>query len=93
MAYGAEAAAVAAIATATKASGAIVRMTAEEFKKILGKRTDPVIVVAVGGVFKKKHQYLTNYKGLFFYTESPEALILPGKAEVILAKKIWIPGN
>lgn len=93
MAYGAEAAAVAAIAAATKASGAIVRMTAEEFKKILNKRTDPVIVVAVGGVFKKKHQYLTNYKGLFFYTESPEALMLPGKAEVILAKKIWIPGN
>jgi hypothetical protein len=85
------AAAAAAIAAATKASGAIVRMHPEEFKKILNKRIDPVVVVAVGGVFKKKHLYLTNYKGLFFYTESPEVLTLPNKAEVILAKKIWVP--
>ena len=97
MAYGGAAAAssgaaaAAAIAAATKASGAIIRMTAEEFKRILNKRTDPVIVTAMTGVFKKKHQYLTNYKGLFFYTETPEALMLPNKAEVILAKRIWVP--
>jgi len=98
MAYGAAsggaaaAAAAAAIAQATKASGAIVKMKPDQFQKILNKGRDMVVVVAEGGFFTKKSNYLTSYRGLFFYTSSPEPLSLPGSVEVVTAEKIWIPG-
>ena len=43
------------------------------------------------GLFLKRWCYLTPYRGLTFFTLSPEALPLPGKAEVIEARAIWIP--
>jgi len=89
---GAAAAHQAAIAKAIKASGAIVKMEPAEFKKIVDKCEQPLVVSAKGGLFGNKHAYLTSYKGLFFYTLSPEPLNLPGKAEIIAANKIWIPG-
>ncbi len=93
MAYagGAEAAAYAAIANAIKASGAIVKVEPEDFRKILSKSKDPLVVVARGGIFKANYQYLTGYKGLAFYTKSSTQLMLPGSAEVITSKQIWIP--
>ncbi len=95
MAYssGAEAAAyAAAIAQAIKASGAIVSVEPEAFIKLISRIEKPAVVTAPGGVFKKNFQYLTAYKGLFFFTKSPESLMLPGGTEIIAAKKIWIPG-
>jgi hypothetical protein len=90
-AAGGGAAEYAAIANAVKASGAIVRVEPEEFLKILRKAEHPLVVVAKGGLFKANYQYLTGYKGLAFYTKSPTALILPGSAEVVASKQIWIP--
>ncbi len=84
-------AAYVAIAQAIKASGAIVRVGPEEFLKILSKSKDPLVVVAKGGVFKPNHQYLTGYKGLVFFTRSSTPLMLPGSAEVVASKQIWIP--
>jgi hypothetical protein len=52
----------------------------------------PVIVHALSGWPKKKHRYLTSYKGLFFYSSSAERLMLPSNAEMVESKKIWIPG-
>jgi hypothetical protein len=86
------AAAAAAIANAIKASGAIVRLEPDQFAKILAKLDAPVIVTGTTGIFTKKVQYLTNYKGLFFYCVSENPLVLPSKAEVVIAKSIWIPG-
>lgn len=91
MAYGASAAAYAAIAQAVKASGAIVRVQPEDFMLIISKVKDPLVVVAKGGTFKANYQYLTGYKGLSFYTKSSAPLMLPGSAEVIESKQIWIP--
>ena len=85
------AAAAAAIAQAIKASGAIVNMEPADFITIVSKVDNPLIVFAKGGVFKANYQYLTGYKGLMFYTKSPEPLRLNGKVEIIAAKKIWIP--
>ena len=82
----------AAIAQAVKASGAIVRVEPEDFLKILSRTRDPLVVTAKGGVFKANYQYLTGYKGLAFYTKSSSPLMLPGSAEVITSKQIWIPG-
>ena len=88
----AEAAAIAAaIARAVKASGVLVQLEPDEFLRILNRQDEPLIVRAKGGVFKTTWRYLTSYKGLAFFTKSPEPLFLPGRAQVIDAGKIWIP--
>ncbi|GAJ07034.1 unnamed protein product [marine sediment metagenome] len=97
MAYGAGAGAAvaaraAAIAKAIKASGAIVRVEPSDFSVILSKTSKPLVVLAEGGFLKTNYQYLTSYKGLVFFTKSPTPLQLPGDIELVVAKKIWIPG-
>jgi hypothetical protein len=79
------------IANAIKASGVVVRVEPGDFLTIL-KRTDaPLVVIGQGGMFKKHVQYLTSYKGLAFFTQSPTPIVLPPRTEVIAAKKISIP--
>ena len=96
MAYGAGGAAAAAraaaIAKAIKASGAIVQVEPDDFLIILSKTTKPLVVLAEGGFLKTNYQYLTGYKGLVFSVKSPAPLQLPGDIELVVAKKIWIPG-
>ena len=96
MAYGAGGAAVAAqaaaIANAIKASGAIVQVDPDDFLVILSKTSKSLVVMAEGGFLKTNYQYLTGYKGLIFYTKSPAPLQTPGDVELVVAKKIWIPG-
>jgi hypothetical protein len=97
MVYGAEsggiaAAEEAAIANAIKASGAIVSVEPDDFEAILAKTEAPLVVLAQGGVFTTKYHYLTAYKGLIFYTKASTPLALPPKAELINARKIWVPG-
>ncbi len=88
---GTEAAIAAAIAQATKASGVLVRMEPDEFQQLLYRIPQPLIVVAWGGVFKKKYQYLVAYRGLAFFTASVDQMHLPGGSEVVQAKQIWMP--
>ncbi|HEY8187969.1 MAG TPA: hypothetical protein VIF64_18000 [Pyrinomonadaceae bacterium] len=85
------AAAMAAIAQAIKASGVLVRVSPDDFQKILRKVEKPLVIYATGGLFKKTYQYLTSYKGLAFYTKSSSEIILPAGTETIIANKIWIP--
>ena len=97
MAYaggGAAAAAAAAyIAQATKASGAVVRLEPQEFIRIVSRAKAPLIVVsaAKGGLFSRNSEYLTNYKGIFFYAKSSTPLNLPGDAELVSARSFWMP--
>ena len=84
-------AAAAAIAEATKASGAIVRVEPSDFMTILSKTEKPLVVMAQGGIVIKNHQYLTSYKGLVFFTKSVSPLQMSSKVEIVTAKKIWIP--
>ena len=91
-AAGAAAAAAAAIAQAIKASGAIVKVAPEEFLKVVSRQESPLVVTAEGGFIGTTHQYLTSYKGLAFFTKSSEPLHLPSDAELIVSRKIWIPG-
>lgn len=92
---GPEGAAVAAeqIAQAIKASGAIVRVEPDEFLRILARSADVLVVSAPGGFLSGGHEYLTSYKGLAFFTNSPRPLTLPDGVEVIAAQKIWIPAR
>jgi hypothetical protein len=83
----------AAIAEASKASGTIVNLAPEGFLEVLRRSDTPLVVAASGGIFGKKFDYLTSYRGLCFFTRSADPLQLPGRAEIVNAKKIWIPGN
>ena len=87
----AHAAHAAALANATKASGVIVRLDAAEWMKVLKRTDSPLVVIARGGMFRRQYQYLTTYRGLAFYTTSEQPLVLPGRAELVNAKKISIP--
>jgi hypothetical protein len=88
----AAAAQAAAIVQAIKASGTLVRVEPQDFSRLLNKQEAPLIVRARGGFFRTQWYYLTPYRGLAFFTLSPEPLPLPGRAEVIDARKIWAPG-
>jgi len=86
------ASAAAAIAQAIKASGAIVSVEPSAFQNILDRQPEaPLVVEAKGGFFSTNYQYLTSYKGLVFFTKSPEQLALPQDCEVVAAAKIWVP--
>jgi hypothetical protein len=86
------AAAAAAIAQAIKASGAIVRVSPDDFLVLLKRQREPLVIHATGGFFSTNYQYLTSYKGLAFFTKAPAPLDLPSTSEVVVAQKIWIPG-
>jgi len=88
---GAAAAAAAAIAQAIRASGVLVRVSPDDFQKILRKGEQALVIYATGGLFKSNHQYLTSYKGFAFFTKSATEIILPAGTETIVANKIWIP--
>jgi hypothetical protein len=95
MAAGAAAASGAAVAAtmqAIKASGVLVSIVPAEFLNIIQKQQGPLIVHAKGGLFRTNYQYLTSYKGLAFFTKSPEPLTLPPGCEIINAGGIFIPG-
>ena len=90
---GAAAAAAAAVAKAIKASGAIVRVEPDEFRKLLGHNAQGLVVHAFGGLFFRGHKYLMGYKGLAFYTSARDPISMPGTCQIVEAKKIWIPGG
>ncbi len=85
------AAAAAAIAQAIRASGVLVRVSPDDFQKILRKSEQPLVIYAKGGFFTNNHQYLTSYKGFAFFTKSATEILLPPGIEIIVANKIWIP--
>ncbi len=85
------AAQAAAIAQAIKASGSIVKVEPQDFATIIQRAIKPVIVRSTAGIFRTKFRYLTNYKGLTFFTTSDSELYVPAEAEIINAQKIWIP--
>ncbi|HEX8151502.1 MAG TPA: hypothetical protein VF698_00190 [Thermoanaerobaculia bacterium] len=91
MTAGATGAVIAAMMQAIKASGVLVRIEPEEFMKIVRRAEAPLVIRADGGLFSKKNQYLTSYKGFAFFTKSNSELPLPPTAEVMKARSIFIP--
>ena len=81
----------AAAVNAIKASGVVVRLEPTEWLAVLSRTEAPLVVVATGGVFKKHVRYLTSYRGLAFFTQSPQPLTLPKRAEIIEARSISVP--
>lgn len=85
------AAAAAAVAKAIKASGTIVRLEHDGFMSILERSEEPLVVRSVSRFFGISYRYLTSYKGLAFFLQSPVPLELPENTELIEARRIWIP--
>jgi hypothetical protein len=64
----------------------------DEFQTILDRVEDvPLVVHAIGGWFSTNYQYLTNYKGIFFFTKSTDEICFNRNVELVRANKIWIP--
>jgi hypothetical protein len=84
-------AAAAAIAQAIKASGAIVKVDPDEFRRLLQRSREPLVAVSSEWLFGKRFRYLMGYKGLIFYTSSKEEISLPSSVEVVAVKRIWVP--
>ena len=85
------ASAAAVVAQAIKASGAIVRVEPQDFMAIISRVEKPLVVMAERKFIKFTYRYLTAYKGLVFSTKTNSPLQLPGTAELVIAKQIWIP--
>ena len=91
MSAASSAAYIAAVANAIKACGTVVRVEPGEFLRILDLQEEPLIVRTEGGLLSKSFQYLTTYRGLAFHCKSSTELNLPGRAELIHARKMSIP--
>jgi hypothetical protein len=81
----------AAIAQAIRASGVLVRVQPNEFVRIVNRQEAALVVQAPAGFLQRGWRYLTSYKGLAFFTKSPEPLMLAGRVEVIEAQTMWVP--
>ena len=75
---------------ALKAVGPIVCVEPSEFLAILEKVEEPLVVHSRGTLWTR-HKYLTNYKGLVFFTKSKDALLIPASVELVTAKRISLP--
>jgi hypothetical protein len=82
---------LAAIANASKATGAVVTLEPDEFRKILDRVKAPLVIYATGGILRTNHQYSIAYKGFVFFTKSSTMIDLPSDAEVIAASSISVP--
>ncbi len=83
--------AAAAIAQAIKASGVLVQVEENDFLMLLSKTDRPLVIISETKIFKTSYQYMMSYKGFAFYVKAARPIQLPGNADVIAAKKIWIP--
>ena len=75
-----------------KATGAIVHVDPGVLLELIQKSENPLVVVAKKPKwFSTSYAYLTNYKGMFFYTVSQDELMFSESCEMIQVKKIWVP--
>lgn len=86
------AAAAAVVIQAIRASGVLVRVEPDEFLKIVGRIETPLVITAQGWFFRTSYAYMTSYKGLAFYARSQVPLRLPRDAELVAARRFWMPG-
>ena len=84
-------AAAAARIQAIKASGAIVRVSPDDFQTLLTRNTQGLVVHRAGWMFGTSHTYLMGYQGLAFYTRAKEELRLPSSVTVVEASSVWMP--
>ena len=80
-----------AVIQASLAHGAMVGIEPHQFRDLLGRAESPLVVFAEQGWLRTVYVYLTNYKGIFFYTRSDNELFFPPEIELVKARRIAIP--
>lgn len=91
MSAGGAAAAQAAIQNAIKASGAIVRIEAEDFKNLISKMENGLVIEKLATGWVSNYKYSTSYKGFIFYCKSKEQIVVPTRLEKINTRQLWVP--
>lgn len=78
---------------ALRSTGVIIQVQNDVFLDILKNIDSPIVVTASKKYFftSLSCQYLTNYKGLFFWVETEKPLQLPEGIELVEAKEMLIP--
>jgi hypothetical protein len=79
------------LAQAVRATGGLVRVDPADFQTLVNRIENPLVVVKEGGLFSPSIKYLTSYRGFILYTQSRQALHLPGRCEVLQASSVWLP--
>lgn len=74
------------------AYGAVVQVEPDIFLATLAKIETPLVVMSHNkNYFSELFQYLTSYKGLFFYAESKQPLELPEVTELVEVERMRAP--
>lgn len=68
-----------------------MRLEPADFTALVRRVAEPLVVTSQGGFFRTYYAYLLSYRGLAFYTRSPEPIALPSGAEIVAARRIWVP--
>jgi hypothetical protein len=76
---------------AIKASGALIEVDPQTFQLLLARAEAPLVVAIEQRILWTRYQYIVGYRGLVFFTRSKTVIQLPGKAEVIQARRAWLP--
>lgn len=73
------------------AYGVVGKVRPEIFLTTLAKIEAPLVVMSFNkNLFSELFQYLTNYKGLFFYIESKLSLEIPKTGEMVEVERMRI---
>jgi hypothetical protein len=80
-----------AIANAVKSFGVVVTVENRDFLSIIQRTQKPLVVMSDKSFWSPNHKYISNYKGLTFFTKSRTPLNLPGDVELVTSKEIRIP--
>lgn len=76
---------------AMRAIGAVVQIAGKDFEALLARIERPVVVVGRAGFFRNRYTFLTSHGGFIFAARSEQMLTIPRGAEVVRAKKVWLP--
>jgi hypothetical protein len=79
------------IQNAVKMNGVFVRITPQDFLKLINEKENLMIVHSETGIFTNQYLYLTSYNGFIFYCKNKEQLPLPSKHEKIFSNSISLP--
>jgi hypothetical protein len=80
----------AAMIQAIRAAGAIVRVEARDFERIVRNAREALVIRAPPSAFSRKYHYM-SYRGFVFYTRTREQLQFASGVEVIEAKTVYAP--
>lgn len=71
--------------------GPIIVIHEKQFREIVEKNPELLVITTFGGFPSGKHRYMISYKGFYFFTKSSSQLRLPESTEIMQVEEIAIP--